>query len=365
MVDRTELVRLETYCLFLFCVAWTIPVAAVPYDWDSSGFINSHDLFILSELWGRNETPYGETPYGETPYGAEHLLELYESWHESILTDVEHLPSVVQVPAGKFLMGNLRKGADRSHASYSWCAQREFPLHWVYLDKYEIGQYEVTIEEYAEFLNDGNDSHWYSDMALTNYCGLSRTGSPGQYTYVPSSGRGKYPIVFVTWCDALAYCNWLGDKTGQPYRLPTEAEWEKAARWDGVNETAYIYPWGDIFDSARLNSWASSTEHLPKPVGSYPSGAHTWPQGSVYDMAGNVWEYVADVFAADYYSRAPEEIWDNPKGPASGLSRVIRGGSWAYMAYQLNSNDGRCAARHFTYRSYRHTNVGFRVAKGP
>ncbi len=344
----------------------TCSAAAIPLDWNCSGLIDSRDLFIYAQRWHSQDIPWQETPYG-----AGDLLTVVQSWQKQISSSAEHIPQTVEIPAGTFLMGNLRKGTDRGYSTYPWSRSREFPMHWVHLDRYFIGAYEVTLEEYAEFLNDGNDAHWYSDMAHNAYCGISRTGVPGSYFYQVLTGREKYPIVYVRWYDAVAYCNWLREKTQQPFRLPTEAEWEKAARWDPINETAYIYPWGDTYDSGKMNCWQASLTHVPKPVGSYPSGARYLPMGVLYDMAGNVWEYASDFFQADYYKQGPggddpgSVVWDNPKGPSAGSARVIRGGSWANMAYSSNDNDGRCAARHLTYPSHRHTTVGFRVAKGP
>ena len=187
------------------------------------------------------------------------------------------------------------------------------PPHLVALDTYYIDRHEVTNGQYEAFLDT-------TGHPLPRFWGQSALNGDNQ------------PVTGVSWHDARTYCRWAGK------RLPTEAEWEKAAR--GTNGLAY--PWGEVWDSARLrsaegiagrsiadyNEWTlwrrsgSINDGGPAPVGSYPDGAS--PYG-VLDMAGNVWEWVADWYDPSYYSTTLEK---NPKGPANGTVRVLRGGAW-------------------------------------
>ena len=185
---------------------------------------------------------------------------------------------MVYVPAGEFLMGSEDSEA----------YDDESPEHTVYLDSYWIYQYEVTNAQYRQCIEDGVCS-----------------GTLGSYP------ENNSPAEFIDWYEADEYCSWAGGS------LPTEAQWEKAARGtDGPT-----YPWGEASPTCSLANFYGC-EGAAVPVGSYPAGAS--PYGAL-DMAGNVWEWVADWYDADYYQTSPSS---NPTGPASGTYRVIRGGAW-------------------------------------
>jgi serine/threonine-protein kinase len=227
---------------------------------------------------------------------------------------------MVHVPAGEFTMGSDEGGSD------------ERPVHTVYLDAFYIDKTEVTNAQFAAFVS----ATGYETDAEQIGCGWILDGDywgciqevDWQHPFGPDTdlaGKDEHPVVQVSWNDAKAYCKWAGA------RLPTEAEWEKGARGtDGL-----MYPWGNTFDGTKLNfadkntnlDWSDSNWDDgyadTAPVGSYPDGAS--PYGAL-DMAGNVWEWVADWYDSGYYAASPES---NPRGPASGDYRVIRGGSWS------------------------------------
>ena len=191
----------------------------------------------------------------------------------------EGVAEMVQIPTGEFVMGTDEFGRD------------EGPAHGVFLAAFWIDRFEVTNAEYRLF--------------------VATTGR-GPSACIDSVGFNvaRQPVVCVNWFDARDFCAWAGK------RLCSEAEWEKAAGGDGR-----IYPWGNGEpDPTKLNF----NGHLGKPatVGSFPKGLSPF---EVADLAGNVWEWVADWYRVDYYRNSPQQ---NPKGPESGGLRVMRGGSW-------------------------------------
>ncbi|MFC1879155.1 SUMF1/EgtB/PvdO family nonheme iron enzyme [Chloroflexota bacterium] len=212
------------------------------------------------------------------------------------------------IPAGEFQMGSETGEVD------------EEPLHTVYLDAYAIDRYEVTNQQYAEFLNAmGNQSEggitWIQNES--RYVRIHQRGD----LWAPDSGYGDHPVIEVTWFGARAFCEW------RMARLPTEAEWEKAARGglEGVT-----FPWGNdmpvcqkgAVNGAIFDDDAGCDDSGTEPVGSYSPNAY-----GLFDMAGNVWEWVADWYSSSFYSSSPNE---NPTGPQDGTARVLRGGSWDY-----------------------------------
>ena len=191
--------------------------------------------------------------------------------------------------------------------------ENERPVHSVWVDSFEIGTHAVTNAEYARF-------------------------DPPPRRDDPNFNDPDQPVVAVSWFDATRYCEWLGSR----FRLPTEAEWERAAR-GGVEGKRY--PWGDDppDDSRR-------TLIGPERVGRRAPNGY-----GLYDMCENVHEWCSDWFAADYYAEAPSR---NPRGPQSGSRRVSRGGSWRHQVKVT-----RCAARSSIPPELRYTDYGFRVAR--
>ncbi|MCL5998036.1 MAG: SUMF1/EgtB/PvdO family nonheme iron enzyme [Chloroflexi bacterium] len=231
----------------------------------------------------------------------------------------------VRVPAGEFLMGS-DPARDRD------AQEDEQPQHRVYVSAFYIGKVPITNAQYAAYAR---------AMGREN-----KAGSP--------SNKDDHPVVNVTWQEATDFCDWLSQATGQSFRLPTEAEWEKAAR----GTDSRIYPWGDEWDEKRLNGGEGGKKDTT-PVGQYsPAGDSLY---GVADMAGNVFEWVADWFGEDEYkdhTRLNSPVKD-PTGPANGARRVFRGGSWYYEQFSA-----RAAYRDRGDPDGRYFDVGFRVVLG-
>jgi formylglycine-generating enzyme required for sulfatase activity len=164
----------------------------------------------------------------------------------------------------------------------------------------------------------------------------------------PPVDKLEHPVVFVSWDDACLYCGWLSQVTGKHIRLPTEVEWEKAARGDKDKRR---YPWGDEFDATKCNSAQSYLEDT-SPVGAFPAGAS--PYGCL-DMSGNVWEWVQNWYNRDYYKQGSER---NLRGPSSGEARVLRGGSWGNLP-----GFARVSNRHWCGPGFLNDNIGLRCAQ--
>ena len=258
----------------------------------------------------------------------------------------------VEIPGGKFLMGAQQQD---SHApNYDPDAfNNESPPHWVEVDTFHFGRYPVTVQEYAVFIEDDGyaESRWWLPKEF------GRRQQPEDWQkQVEHQNR---PVVGVSWFEAMAYCLWLTDrlrrlgqlKPTESIRLPTEAEWEWAAR----GNTPRRYPWGDAEPKAeRLNF--NSQVGSPTPVGVYPLGAT--PEG-VLDLAGNVLEWCADGYDGGYYQACHSQgTVKNPTGPDTGAARVVRGGSWYYGA-----RDCRSAYRGILDPDFRYYYTGFRCAR--
>jgi eukaryotic-like serine/threonine-protein kinase len=224
--------------------------------------------------------------------------------------------TMVYVPSGDFSMGSLAGTAD------------EQTVHTVYLDAFWIDQTEVTNAMYAKCVDAGVCLRPMVIHSNTHY---------GYYLYEPYA---NYPVIALKWSSAEAYCAWARR------RLPTEAEWEKAA----VGTDGRTYPWGNTEPADKLLNFNRSVNDTTA-VGSYPLGAS--PYG-VLDMAGNLNEWVADWYDKSYYGSSPSS---NPAGPASGDYKVLRGGSWISDEYLVRSAD-----RHWLAPDTRDITVGFRCA---
>jgi len=218
---------------------------------------------------------------------------------------------MVYVPAGEILMGSEDSDAD----------DNEKPEHIVYLDAFWIYKYEVTNAQFTEFLNTQGNQEEDGVTWLDASDPDARIHQQGG-EWVADDGYEDHPVVEVSWYGADTYCQWAGG------RLPTEAEWEKAARGTGGSK----YPWGDTSPTCNLAKFADCPGQTVS-VGSYPNGAS--PYGAL-DMAGNAWEWCMDWYAPEYYSRTGNN--DNPQGPMSGDNRILRGGAGTSNAWTLRSS---------------------------
>lgn len=240
---------------------------------------------------------------------------------------------MVPVPAGTFQMG-----CDPDHDGGSICGSQELPLHAVYLDAYSVGKTEVTNAHYSLCVAVGT---------CTPPVGVSTLARP---SYFVDPAYANRPVINVSWYQADEYCRWAG------MRLPTEAEWEKAAR--GSSDTR-AYPWGDQAPTCALANFSpyggDSCVGDITAVGSYPAGASIY---GVLDMAGNAWEWVNDWWQEDYYSVSPAS---NPPGPAMGSYKVLRGGCWYNFGSYLKVAARNAASPPTNQVGY----AGFRCASTP
>ena len=261
------------------------------------------------------------------------------------------VPEMVAVPAGDFLMGSTDQqvaDAISQGASADWI-KNENPQHSLTLPAYEIGKTEVTNAQFRPFVEgDGYTTRTYWDDAGWYWRTEQQRTQPGCWTEANFNGDHQ-PVVCVTWYEALAYARWLSAQTGQDFRLPTEAEWEKAAR--GSN--GLIYPWGNTWDAKRANS-SEAGSGKTTAVGQDPNGAS--PYGAL-DMAGNVWEWTRSVYTSYPYN--PTDGRENLSDPAQKRF-TLRGGSWDIGSLYL-----RVASRFNYSPAYDYPHVGVRLARHP
>jgi formylglycine-generating enzyme required for sulfatase activity len=218
------------------------------------------------------------------------------------------------IPEGWFAMG-CEDGRDD-----------EKPVHRVWIDRFELCAYQVTRAEYAHFLR-----------------GSRRAAPP--FWDDPNFQESRQPVVGPSWFDAVAFCEWLSKMTGRNYRLPTEAEWERAA-CGGIE--GQPYSWGNLLPE-ELPDYSNRWKVGPEPVGLYAPN----PYG-LFNMGDNVHEWCADWYDAQYYERSPER---NPQGPRGGIRRASRGGAWRHYI-----KVSRCTARSSIPPEFKYADYGFRVA---
>ena len=309
----------------------------------------------ISELY---ENSSGLSLSGQKRYEEIAAREFPTVWTES--GDLS-LPSMVEIPGGTFTMGCLSEERDGD------CNDDEKPPHQVTVSGFAMSQYEITNEQYAAFLN-AEDNQEEGGVTWIEIGG-ERSGEkcriletkPGQFTV--EEGYADHPVIFVSWYGARAYAAWLSEQTGGTYRLPTEAEWEYAA-WGGEKGALdnYLYAGSNDIDAV---AWYDGNSD----GGTHPVGQKQPNQLGLYDMSGNVYEWCFDLDG--YY---PDEAQVNPRGPDSGLRRVLRGGGWSGPPWYCRvadrgggwANDARIdfAARRDKGKSaFRYYALGFRLVR--
>ncbi|MEK7306171.1 MAG: formylglycine-generating enzyme family protein [Nitrospirota bacterium] len=238
----------------------------------------------------------------------------------------------------------------------------EKPVHNVCVDDFYMGKYEVTVVEFRKFIQETGyrteaergDGCFYFDGKKASKDKSISWRNPG------FSQTEKHPVVCVSWNDAIEYTNWKSKKAGMNFRLPTEAEWEYAARSGGKN---YKYSWGNGSPSGNIADETAKRQFSNFKIWSgYDDGyVYTAPVGSfkandlgLYDMTGNAWEWLSDWYGEDYYKQSPK---NNPKGPPDGKYILLRGGSWGDDPRYL-----RAANRSGVEPGGRYVNLGFRLA---
>jgi formylglycine-generating enzyme required for sulfatase activity len=255
-------------------------------------------------------------------------------------------PELALIPAGEFLMGSEDADDD------------ERPVHRVHVDDFHLGVQPVTNAEYAHFVRDtGHRAPAIYELPLVVKAGgterervFRQVGMRYVWDQAHPADRGDHPVTLVRYDDAAAYCAWLSAVTGRVYRLPTEAEWEKAAR-GGMESKRY--PWGDRLDRNMANFLVDPAQRSAQgttPCRTFPPNAY-----GLFDMAGNVWEWVGDWYDPRYYTKGASP---NPSGPPSGHLRLVRGGSWLVADVRMLS----CSHRHKVPPDTYSYAIGFRVA---
>ena len=325
---------------------------SAPWDLNNDGTVNVLDLTLVARDLGKTGSPAGDVN-GDGSVNVLDLVLVAQHLGETTGGGVTTPPvdgggvttppvtnpyeGMVLIPAGEFRMGSNDQ-------------TREKPIHSVYVDAFYMDKYEVTNAEYAEFLN-AKGKH--TDGSITWY-NIGQSHSRIEYVsgeYRAKTGYANHPVTYVSWYGAMAYAEWKGK------RLPTEAEWEKAARG---NLSGLKYPWGNTIDSGKANY----NHHIKDTtaVGKYTANGY-----GLFDMSGNVWEWCLDEYNAGFYAISPARnplsgansiqwILDNYTGIKS--NRVLRGGSWGN-----NATSVRCAYRLNRTPTNASNALGFRCAR--
>lgn len=253
-------------------------------------------------------------------------------------------PETTLVNGGQFIMGSSAEDAD----------ENEKPAHSVQLGGFEIGKYEVTIAQFKAFINETGYKTSAEEEGFSSVysdTGWVKTDSVNWefdlYGKKVINETEKFPVIHISWTDATKYCNWLSKKTGKRYRLPSEAEWEFASK-SGGKDSAVLYSGDSSLDKV---GWYD--ENSQKQI--HPVGQKVPNKLGIYDMSGNVMEWVSDWFAEDYYKNTDSK---SPTGPKTGDYKVMRGGSWSVSNYLC-----RTSSRLAYIPNGRGANIGFRVCK--
>jgi len=292
--------------------------SSLSFSWKGAAWV----VFAILLVWlgARGLSPSSKTASIAIEVPTETLLAVTEAPTQAPdATVISDGVTMLLIPAGEFTMGSNNGDSD------------EEPIHRVYLSDYYIDKYEVTNATYKRCVDAGE------------CIPPKQSDSNTRSAYYGNSEFDDYPAIYVDWNMANTYCSW------HDTRLPSEAEWEKAAR--GAN--GRTYPWGENIDCDKANYQSSCVGDTTK-VGSYLDGVSRY---GIYDMAGNVWEWVNDWYGEKYYQSSP---FSNPLGADSGQYRVLRGGSWLD-----GNNNARSAKRHKTVPEDIYFSLGFRCARSP
>ena len=291
------------------------------------------------------------------------------------------------IPSGPFRMGTSDEEAEALKAQHAEAWDDEKPQHIVFVSEFRIGKYPITNADFRAFVDEGgydpDRPHWQGEARawrlatmepdLSIYSEKSREsianwlkGRPKEKRHQPffwddpQWNADNLPVVGVTWYEADAYCRWLTGqlrasgaiRMAEEVRLPTEAEWEKAAR----GPQNRLWPWGDTWDKGRCNSEESGF-NATTPVGMYPDGASDY---GVEDMIGNVWEWCGDWYDEELYQSREDQDVRDPPGPPSGKARVVRGGAWS-----SDRRLCRSAYRSWSGPAFFGSSLGLRVVCAP